>query len=537
MAEPDLTRGPRLRIVAINDVYVLDALPHLAGLVAHARATDPADTLLVTLAGDFVAPSLLSSLDAGAGMVDTLNAVGVTHACFGNHEDDIPPHELSARARELRATLLGTNLRGYDPDLPLSDVVEVRAPSGAVTKVGLVGVVMDDRAVYRRPPFAPATVLPANRAALDEARRLRASGCDTVVALTHQPVADDRALASAALGDLAFPVLLGGHDHQPYLETVADTTLVKAGADAILAAVVELAFPPSGKGRPKVSATLVKTRDYPEVAEVRARARSHEEKVHALASAVLLVIEPGVTLSSRGTRSRQTTLGELLATRVRDTLGADLCVFNGGGIRASRDYTETFSYGDLEAEVPFANELVVVALPGAVVERAIAVSRHKAPVESGSFFQVCDRTVVGPDGRLTHVAGAPFDPSRTYTVALVRNLFEGMDHVTPLVDFARERPDAIPPAGSGRDVKVVLLESFARHLWSKLGGFARVDRNSDGFVTPSELGAAITEHTRRPPSDVAAGIVMRALDGDRDARISASEAPPEPASDSSETVK
>ena len=53
--------------------------------------------MLVTLAGDFVAPSMLSSLDKGAGMIDAL--IGVTHVCFGNHEDDIPIDELrGARA-------------------------------------------------------------------------------------------------------------------------------------------------------------------------------------------------------------------------------------------------------------------------------------------------------------------------------------------------------------------------------------------------------------------------------------------------------
>lgn len=95
--------GVRLRIVSVNDVYSLEQLPRLGSLVRHAREVDPADAFLVVVAGDFLAPSLLSSLDAGRGMVACLNEIGVTHVVLGNHEDDIPVAELRKRVSELKA--------------------------------------------------------------------------------------------------------------------------------------------------------------------------------------------------------------------------------------------------------------------------------------------------------------------------------------------------------------------------------------------------------------------------------------------------
>ena len=92
---------PKLRIVSVNDVYALDNLARLRSLVRHHAERDPANVLLVVLAGDFLAPSLLSSIDAGRGMVECLNAVGFTHVILGNHEDDIPPDELRSRLTEL----------------------------------------------------------------------------------------------------------------------------------------------------------------------------------------------------------------------------------------------------------------------------------------------------------------------------------------------------------------------------------------------------------------------------------------------------
>ena len=68
-----------LRIIHVNDVYQLKNFPKLQTLVKEQSAGYK--NVLITLAGDFIAPSLLSALDQGAGMIELMNAVGVTHEC------------------------------------------------------------------------------------------------------------------------------------------------------------------------------------------------------------------------------------------------------------------------------------------------------------------------------------------------------------------------------------------------------------------------------------------------------------------------
>ena len=246
-------RGPRLRIVAVSDVYKLDNLPRLYTLVKHHRETDPADLFLVTLGGDFVAPSILSSLDFGRAMVDCMNAVGITHAILGNHEDDIPIAELRKRVGELRACLLGTNVPSFTPALPAHQLLEVQCPGGRSVRVGLVGVVMEDPTVYRHVPFGGAGISPANAAARSEALRLvRDDGCSCVIALTHQPMTLDRELAEEQRSP-PFPVILGAHEHVPMLERVGVTWIAKAGSEAERAVVVDLAWPPPRPRRPRNS--------------------------------------------------------------------------------------------------------------------------------------------------------------------------------------------------------------------------------------------------------------------------------------------
>jgi hypothetical protein len=120
--------------------------------------------------------------------------------------------------------------------------------------------------------------------------------------------------------------------------------------------------------------------------------------------------------------------------------------------------------------------------------------------------------------------GAPIDPERDYRIAIVRDLFAGLDKIEPLMRFARERPERVPPEGSGRGIKIVLVEAFSVALWSQLGGFDAVDANHDGVVTEPELEAAIARVTHDKTSRIAADLVVGALDTNHDQVISREEA-------------
>ncbi len=509
----------KLRIVAVNDVYSLENLPRLRTLVERARTVDPADELLVTVSGDFLSPSILSSLDAGRGMVDCLNGVGVTHVTFGNHEDDLEHDQLLARIAELEATWLATNVRGLASDLPATEVRDV-----AGVKVGLLGVVMTDASVYRRTPFGGSEVRPAIDAALAAAEKLVADhGCAFVLPLTHQFVQDDRALARAAReAALPFPVILGGHEHQPVREEAHGTWILKAGTEATCAFVVDIEV--GANGRVQTTIRREELGSHPEDTSVRARVDVHMRRVRELEKATLLALPPGVVLSSVGTRSQQTSVGALLCSRIRDVLGAEACLFNGGGIRASRTYRDRFTYGDLKAEVPFDNEIVVARIPGRVIAESVASSRLRAPAEHGGFLQVDDRIETDASGLVvTHVAGAPLDPDRDYRVALVRNLFFGLDGIEPLMRFAIDEPERIPDSDSGRDVRLVLVDAFSIALWKQLGGFDAVDADHDDRVTASEVVTALARITQNP-SPVTAELIVHALDTNGDKVISRQEA-------------
>ncbi|MBP6831125.1 MAG: 5'-nucleotidase C-terminal domain-containing protein [Deltaproteobacteria bacterium] len=520
-------RGPTLRLVCVNDVYSLENLPRLRTLVRRCASEEPADMLVTTLAGDFVAPSLLSSLDRGAGMIDCLNAIPITHVCFGNHELDVPAEALADRVREFRGTWLNTNVPGYVPSLPASQVLTVRGEGTRPVKVGLVGVLTEDPSLYRPGVFGGLPMLPANATVLAAARVLvEEGGCACVLALTHQALVRDRALALSQ-GDPPVALIVGGHEHEPYIEQLGSAWLVKAGTDAVYAAVVDLAWgpvaPSSGPDLPVVTVRLVPLRELPEDEALRELVDQRMAPVRALHVATLLRLRPGEALSSVGTRVQQTSVGSMIATWVRDDLGADACLINGGGIRGAREYRGAFTFGDLETELPFPNEVVVATMPGRVLREAVQGSRSNAPRPAPGYLQVDEGLVVDADGRITSVRAEAFDEAREYRVATVRVLFDGMDNVAALLRFAQEHPERIPPRDSGRELKMIVVEALSLALWRELGGFDRCDINGDARVSVDELRQAIERASGESAPALLVEGILRALDADHDGSISEDE--------------
>jgi len=139
-------RSNTLTLVAVNDVYDLEHLPKLRTLVDAVKAERAGGTVITTLAGDFLSPSVLSSLDRGRGMVQVLNAVGIEFACLGNHEADVGLKALRKRLGEFEATLINSNVPGAAEDAPATAVVEL--PGGK--RVGLLGLLTSEPGVFRK---------------------------------------------------------------------------------------------------------------------------------------------------------------------------------------------------------------------------------------------------------------------------------------------------------------------------------------------------------------------------------------------------
>ena len=121
-AKPQSSNVCTLRVISVNDVRKLSNFARLSTLIKQERTPNT----VTALAGSFLAPSLLASIDKGRAMIATMNLAPISHVCFGNAEAYHGVEELVARIKEFDGVWLNTNMQSFKgADMPAYDVVEV----------------------------------------------------------------------------------------------------------------------------------------------------------------------------------------------------------------------------------------------------------------------------------------------------------------------------------------------------------------------------------------------------------------------------
>lgn len=535
------------RLVHFNDVYILSNLPRIATFLRtnlhlipppttttfnQVQTTNSVTEITATavcISGDFLAPSLLSSLDGGKGMVDVLHAVGVTHVSLGNHEDDVPTSALYQHIDSKRFSWVNSNLRNLNKalDVDTSDycVVEVGDAKNK-KRVAILGLLSDDPCLYRPNAFGGAVKdgMESPKQAINRllAKSIDVKEADLLVPLTHLDLSDDVVLANTYGGEL-FPVILGGHDHFFVNEVHNGCHIVKAGMDAHTFSVTNFVWKnDSDKESPEVSIQFHEAKDFEPDLEVQKLVNDRERVLNELETARLFRISDEIRgscnihtdyhrmeFSTKGNRFHATSASTILCSIIRRGLNADCCVINAGGIRGDTDYDVRvnsngdggwFTFADLKTELPFQDCIGIISVPGRVLLESINFSRrasHRVPAEEDSgFIHHCDKVLYKDDceegGQIMNLGGELFNPERIYNVAIPMALVNGLDNNIPLVSWAKERGFHASEE-AGEPIKTIFVEVFALSFWSRMGSFAEMDEDGDGFVNKDDILRAIAK--------------------------------------------
>ncbi|ETW09319.1 hypothetical protein, variant 1 [Aphanomyces invadans] len=395
-----------LTFLTVNDVY--DVVPNEQGrggmaelatlLQAERSIIPPTHHTITTINGDFLSASQAGEHYKGAHMIDILNRMDIDYAVYGNHEFDFGSDVLVQRVAESNFQWFGSNVRDKVTGNVLGNGLDtVLFPVGSTSQGGVIQVGMFGICT----PETPHLSFPGDKVEfleiVDTSKRcvdeLKARGADVIIALTHVSIAHDKLLAKRVPG---IDVILGGHDHDPFTLYQGKTFIHKSGQNAYWLGRVDFVIRKRGD---KVTVSpgwkmLVNQHVTPE-AGIEALVHKYmapfltADRLEAGARQLAVLSHPLITKTSV-MRGEESNFGNLVADAIRQELGAQFGLLNGGFVRGDtvHEAKTQLTVGMVLKEMPFPRPAVLLRIQGRDLKEAVEQHLRHYPLLAGSFPHV-----------------------------------------------------------------------------------------------------------------------------------------------------
>ena len=441
MAGSALAETVKITLLGVGDVYKFEGGKTRGGMarlnaVARAeRAANP-NTIYV-FDGDMLSPSLMSGFDKGENMIKLSNIVPFDLAVPGNHEFDFGPENFTNMAKASKYPWGAINITGAEGK-PLEGLVGVTVKEVQGVKVALIPVAQDTS-----PQVASTGDLkfgPTAESAINTAKQARKDGADIVVGVVQAPHSDDLAMVASK----AFDVILSGDDHDLVVMYNGITAYVDTSTEANYLVPIDLTVNVEEKdGKRSVkwepNFRFIDTASVTPDPETQKLVDEYSGLLDKELNVVLGKTEGPLDSRRNVVRTEEAAIGNLIADAMRDAVGADVAITNGGGIRGDKQYAagSDITRRDVLTELPFGNVTVLTEVTGQQIWDGLENGLSKVEDGAGRFPQVSGLKL---EGDLTKPAGSrvtsvmvgdkPLDKAATYKLATNDYMLDGGDGYT-----------------------------------------------------------------------------------------------------------
>eukprot|EP00817_Percolomonadidae_sp_ATCC50343_P001413 CAMPEP_0117423048 /NCGR_PEP_ID=MMETSP0758-20121206/3767_1 /TAXON_ID=63605 /ORGANISM="Percolomonas cosmopolitus, Strain AE-1 (ATCC 50343)" /LENGTH=491 /DNA_ID=CAMNT_0005206037 /DNA_START=104 /DNA_END=1579 /DNA_ORIENTATION=- len=433
-----------------NDVYEITpdfagngGLAEMSTMIKEEKKKDP--NSIAVFPGDFMSASQLAVKHKGGHAIDIFNEMPVDYICPGNHEFDFGAENLKEFIGKSKQKWLISNIfeKGTREVLKGCYEYDVIEHDEGRIKIGLFGVCTKDTINLSMPGDSVEF-----ESVVENSRRMvkflkHTKGCNVIIALTHLPIHHDRLLAKFVSN---INLILGGHDHSPHTQVQNGCFIHKAGMNSQYLTVIDLHIEMS---RVTVNDQEMETVQVfpscnmklnryvipdPPVKKIVDKYMS--ELPDSLNQIIGLLTTP-LDSSTEKVRSKETSMGNLLADAVKFIFDTEFVLVNGGTLRGDRQMKagHHLSIGDLKKEFPFPNPIKKASIKGKDLLEAIEHGLGRAELVVGSFPHFCKGTSIEydismkPGKRIVKAIlnGKPLDPEKEYVLGTTGYLLGGGD--------------------------------------------------------------------------------------------------------------
>lgn len=245
-------------ILSINDVYRTNGLNNgqIGGLsrvkTLRDKITKEGSEVLLLHAGDFLSPSFSARVNQGAAMIDIMNQLNTSNSefdenmivVFGNHEFDKSKLKymprLQQRIDESQFYWMDSNINWLRDDT-LGEIHSEKLKTWMIKEISGIKVGIYSLTTNMTQPQYIASFDDPIEVTKHYVPFLKSKGAEVVIALTHQQLSDDKLLLNLE-SKFRPNLIIGGHEHYRQMEQNKSSWIIKADADALSAAIIEVSI-------------------------------------------------------------------------------------------------------------------------------------------------------------------------------------------------------------------------------------------------------------------------------------------------------
>ncbi|MER2600370.1 MAG: 5'-nucleotidase C-terminal domain-containing protein [Caldilineales bacterium] len=357
--------------------------------------------VLLVDAGDPFQGTLFFNYWQGLEEAHFMNALGYQAMAIGNHEFDSGPSALSRFIDAANFPVLSANIDA-SAQVSLTGQIE---PYTVITvtgePVGVFGLTTEDTPFISSP--GPDVIFEdAVQTAQQMVAELQGMGINKIVLLSHLGYLPDQALAAAVPG---IDVIVGGHSHTPLgsmpgaqgpYPTVVNsaanvpTLIVSAWEWGRYLGRLDVTFNAAGMVTAYQGNPIFINSSIAEDPTIAADVTVWAQPVQALQNTVIGETALLLDGARANVRAKETNLGDLICDAMlwkTSAVGTQVCITNGGGIRASVN-PGNVTIGSILTVLPFGNQIATMGLMGSDLIAALENGVSRAGLGDGRFPQV-----------------------------------------------------------------------------------------------------------------------------------------------------
>jgi len=410
----------------------------LASVIDQYRQEDA--NVFFIFGGESLGPSILSSMDGGAHIIDILNSLEPSAMGISKRELSYQEDELILRTYEAIFPIVSSNL--YDP-------LTHRPPEGIQTstilkkdniRLGFISVL--DPEVINKYPTNRVEVTSPEKAIIKTVIELKAKEVDLIVLhySVYLPIFDQllekRIVDLTLYKDQNFEFSpYQGRPHHPH------NIIVENGTHAV---VVQLSWQQGHlKNSLKITKTEIDLTSIPPKSSVLQQEREYARRIDTLLGEILGKADMPIDLRREKLRTAENGFANLVADTLRQFTGAELSLINSGTLRSDTMFPAgtILTRKDIRAILPYRNTLKLIEATGQQITDALEHGLEKIDSISGQYLQISGIKITYDATRSTGerllsvtLNNKPLNPTKTYRIATLDYLLYGGDGYTMFIN-------------------------------------------------------------------------------------------------------